>query len=94
MQLDFSNDLWIDTIVINSESRLEIASITSPEISSINISGERVTISDLCLFSANSSLPSLNRVQINDASLENVMQHQFCESCDFSKHSTRDLEVK
>ena len=93
MQLDFSNDLWIDTIVIHSESRLEITSITSPKISSINISGERVTISDLCIFSSNALLPSLKLVQINDSSLENVMQHQFCEKCDISQRSTRDLEV-
>ena len=93
MQLDFSNDLHIKTVVINTESTLEIASIMSPKISTLKISGMKLTISDLCMFSSNTSLPSLKLVQISDASLENFDQHQFCTKCDHSHDFDRNLEV-
>ena len=94
MRIDFTNDLWIETVIINSDSKLKIVSITSPKILSIKISGMKLSLSNLCIFSSNTSLPRLESVEIKDASLENVEQHQFCEQCDNSNDIHRDLEVK
>ena len=94
MKIDFTNDLWIETVVINSDSNLKIASITSPKILSIKISGMKLSLSNLCMFSSNTSLPRLESVEIKDATLENVEQHQFCEQCDDSSGLHRDVEVK
>ena len=46
------------------------------------------------MFSSNTSLPRLESVEIKDATLENVEQHQFCEQCDDSSDFHRDVEVK
>ena len=92
--IDFTNDLWIETVVINSDSKLKIVSIASPKIVSIKISGMKLSLSNLCIFSSNTSLPRLESVEIKDATLENVEQHQFCEQCDDSSDFHRDVEVK
>ena len=93
MNLDFSKDPYIQKVVIDSEFGIEIGSIAGIKISSVEISGVNVTIRDLCLFSSQTKLPKLNMVQIQDATIREFSQHQFCGQCEPSQNN-RTIEVK
>ena len=94
LNVDFSKDIWIETVIIDSEFGLDISSVTGKKISTIEISGINVTFKDLCMFTSVKKLPKLSHVEFNDATLLNFRQHQFCNHCEPSQVESRDIEVR
>ena len=90
---DFSRDNHIDTVIINSKFGLNLASISGSRISTILISGENVTIDDLCMFTSKNKLPELSLVRIQRAAIIELGQHQFCRLCDSSQDESGQIEV-
>ena len=97
---DFSRDNHIDTIIINSKFGLNLASISGSRISTILITGENVTINDLCMFTSknnlqktNGKLPKLSLVRIQRATIIKFGQHQFCTQCDSSQYEPNPIQV-
>ena len=89
---DFSRDNHIDTIIINSMFGLNLASISGSRISTILISGENVSIDDLCMFTSKNKLPKLSLVRIQRATIIEFGQHQFCRMCESSQHESPESE--
>ena len=90
---DFSRDNHIDTIIIDSKFGLNLASISGSRISTILISGENITIDDLCMFTSKNKLPKLSLVRIQHATIIEFGQHQFCRQCDSSQVDSSPIEV-
>ena len=90
---DFSRDNHIDTVIIDSKFGLNLASISGSRISTILISGENVTVDDLCMFTSKDKLPKLSLVRIQRATIIEFGQHQFCRQCDSSKDESSPIEV-
>jgi hypothetical protein len=91
LNIDLSQDPRIKHLVIKSESGLKISSVSGNSLTSIDIYGTDIEISDLCMFTSSTGLDNLKTVRIR-GTLVNFNAEQF--DCDVPRFASSTEPAK
>ena len=95
LKIDLSEDPGLKSLVIHSKNGLKIHSISSKEVTNIDISGSNLAIKNLCVLVNKTRLENLSSVNITNATIVNFGRHQFLDCDDGnSEDAGKPLKVR